>query len=245
MNAVVISDVHLRSAEEPRAIKVLRFLNEVAPNFSSIYILGDLFDSWPGTNRLLIHKYSPILTALEDLVRGGRRVHYIEGNHDFRLGKYFSEKLGIQVHPDYLEQDWGSKKVYLAHGDLGNPKQNGYRILRAFLRSNFTHLLLKTLPPQMIDSIGKGFSKYSRDSQKSRWVRDAQKIKNIYRETAGSIFQKGYDVVVFGHTHYPDSVAVEVMGRQCLYFNTGDWLQHFTYLEFDGREFYTKTYSDE
>ena len=45
-----------------------------------------------------------------------------------------------------------------------------------------------------------------------------------------------------GHTHIPDDYSVEVDGRQCRYINTGDWVRHFTYLEFDGSQFYTRTH---
>ena len=59
---------------------------------------------------------------------------------------------------------------------------------------------------------------------------------------AEDIFQQGYDVVLMGHTHLPDDIETRVDGRPCRYINTGDWVRHFTYLEFDGSQFYTKTH---
>ncbi len=235
----------MRAVGDKRTLRFMQFLKEESARFEAIYILGDLFDAWPGTNALLIEKYSPILEMLADLVRDGKRVYYIEGNHDFHLGKYFSEKMGVQVYPNHLEEDWEGRKVYLAHGDLGNPNDKGYRILRYVLRHPILHFLLRTIPPSWIDQIATRFSAFSRDYKKSNHEKKTveNEVKMVYRKTATEFFKKGYDVVMFGHTHYPDQLELEHEGRTCQYFNTGDWLHNFTYLEFEGSKFYTKVHS--
>src|SRR3954463_8803948 len=102
MNAIFLSDVHLRDSGSVKSKLVVRFLQEIASRFENIYILGDLFDVWPGTNAYLVRAFRPVIQALKHLVDDGHRVHYIEGNHDFFLGKYFSDSLGIEVYTDHL-----------------------------------------------------------------------------------------------------------------------------------------------
>jgi len=241
MNAIFLSDVHLRDGTSLKTQLMIRFFQEVASRYERIYILGDLFDVWPGTTTYLVRLFRPVLQTLRQLVQDGHSIHYIEGNHDFRLGEYFRETLGIQVYSDKIIEEWSGHRIYMTHGDLGNPKELGYRALRKVLRHDLLHLGLRAVSPEWIYKVGLKSSKASRGYQ-SRMPANETAIRQIYRNTAEKIFQEGYDVVLMGHTHLPDDVCTLINGRKCRYINTGDWVRHFTYLEFDGSEFYTKTH---
>jgi UDP-2,3-diacylglucosamine hydrolase len=241
MTAIVFSDVHLRDASSVKTRLVVRFLQEVASKFENIYILGDLFDIWPGTNEHLIKTFAPVIDALKHLVDDGHQLFYVEGNHDFLLGKFFSEQLGITVYPDAASEVWGDQRVFLTHGDMANPKQVGYRILRRILRNPLFQGLLKIVPPEFVFKAGLKSSSLSRSFQKKS-APDEQAIRNTYRKSAQKILEKGYDVVLMGHTHLPEDIRMEVGGRSCRYLNTGDWIKNFTYVEYDGNDFTTKTH---
>ena len=239
MKAVFISDIHLQDADGPKTQAVMTFLREKAKECSSIFILGDLFDVWPGTTDYLISRFQPVFGVMRGLVDQGCQLHYVEGNHDFRLGEYFTSQLGIKVYTDSLETCWNDRRIFMAHGDLGNPKEKSYRILRTILRSPLLHFLIKPIPGKWIFHLGEKTSKASRGYQKQCPEKDSQ-VRSIYRATAKGLFEKGYDVVIMGHTHIPDNFTERVGNRDCQYFNTGDWIRNFTYLEFDGAQFYTK-----
>ena len=241
MKAVFISDVHLQDAHSLKTLAVMDFLRTKAAECDHIYILGDLFDVWPGTTNYLISLFQPVFEVMRSLVDQGCQLHYIEGNHDFRLGKFFTEKVGVKVYTDSLETQWNNHKVFMAHGDLGNPKETGYRILRYLLRRDWLHFLIKPIPQKWIFLLGKKTSLASRGYQKESEEKN-RAVREIYRDTAKELFKKGYDVVIMGHTHIPDSFSETIENRHCRYFNTGDWIRNFTYLEFDGFEFYTKTH---
>jgi UDP-2,3-diacylglucosamine hydrolase len=243
MTAIFLSDVHLRDSVSVKSRLVVRFLQEVASQFEKIYILGDLFDVWPGTNAYLVRTFRPVIQVLKNLVEGGHEIHYIEGNHDFRLGEYFAETLGIKVYPDQIIEQWNGKKIYMTHGDLGNPRQVGYRALRYILRRDLFQRFLTTIPSDFVYKVGIKSSSLSRRYQsQSKTVSTEAQIRQIYRKGAETIFREGYDVVLMGHTHLPDDVTTLVGERSCRYINIGDWVSHFTYLEFDGSQFYTKTH---
>ncbi len=241
MSAILLSDVHLRDATSIKAQLMIRFFQQVASRFERIYILGDLFDVWPGTSPYLVRQFGPVLNTLAQLVRDGREVHYVEGNHDFRLGKVFSDDFGIRVYPNELVETWNGRRIFMAHGDLGNPREKGYRVLRKVLRSPVVHGAVSRIPPEWIYRLGDHASRFSRSFQK-KMPPNADKVRGIYRESAQTYFERGYDVVIMGHTHFPDHQQYQVQGRQCDYYNLGDWVKHFTYLEFDGSGFYTKTH---
>lgn len=220
---------------------VVRFLGEVVSRFNQLYILGDLFDVWPGTDAFLVRKFRLVLGALKNLSSAGCQIHYVEGNHDFCLGRFFEDSLGIQVHPVSFEVMLGSHRVFMAHGDLGNPREVGYRILRKFLRAKPVQLTRTLVPGSWIYELGRRSSEFSRGYQASDEA-NQQTTRKIYRQTALSILEGNFDVVIMGHTHIPDDYRIQVAGRPKRYINLGDWVRHFTYLEFDGSNFYTKTH---
>lgn len=238
VRAVFISDIHLIDSHSSRSQIVLRFLGKVAPQYDALFILGDLFDSWPATTPYLVRRFQPLLSKLKELVSGGIEVHYFEGNHDFHLGEYFSQ-LGVRVYRDQVIQQFGDKQVLIAHGDLGNPGERGYRLLRKLLRSAPAHWAFRTIPHSLVFGAGRFASQLSRRLTGARRV-DLDAIRKVYREQAVKHFKEGCDVVLMGHTHIPDNFAHSVKGRDCQYLNTGDWLTHFTYVEFDGSQFYTR-----
>ncbi|MBI4404694.1 MAG: UDP-2,3-diacylglucosamine diphosphatase [Deltaproteobacteria bacterium] len=246
MTAIFFSDVHLIDGNSVKTKLFLRFLQENASRFEKIYILGDLFDAWPGTNSFLVRSYRSVIQVLKRLVEEGHEIHYFEGNHDFCLGKFFSENLGIKVHTDFAIEEIGGKRVYIAHGDLGNPKEMSYRVFRYVLRRREFQILKSVVPQQWVHQISIRSSQISRDYQerlaKTSMNRRDSRIRGVFRRTAERLFLKGCDVVVLGHTHLPDDLSTIVSGRDCRYINVGDWVRHFTYLEFDGTQFYTKTH---
>ncbi len=241
MSAIFLSDVHLKDANSVKTQLMVRFLREVAARFESIYILGDFFDVWPGTNTYLVESFQPVLQVLAQLVRDGHKVSYLEGNHDFRLGRYFSEELGIRVYSEEIIEHWNGRRIYMAHGDLGNPSERGYRVLRYVLRHGAFQKILSFVPPHLLYRAGDKVSRFSRNFQK-KIPPDEGKVRQTYRETAMRCFAKGYDVVIMGHTHLPDYFVWDGPDRRCHYYNLGDWVKNFTYLEFDGSEFYTRTH---
>ena len=160
--AIFLSDVHLCEPDAMKTKLLVRFFHEKAAHFDRLYVLGDLFDSWPATTPYLIKKFAPVLDTLKSLVDGGQEVKYIEGNHDFHLGNYFREKLGIRTYEDCITEEWGPLKIYLTHGDLGNPKDVGYRIFRKILRSPVANFAARTAPPEWIYRIGLRASRLGR-----------------------------------------------------------------------------------
>ncbi len=239
MTAIFLSDVHLRDAGSVKTKLVIRFFQQIASQFDRIYILGDLFDVWPGTSDHLVQIYRPVIQALKRLVEDGHSVHYLEGNHDFHLGDYFSEGLGIHVYPDSITEEWNGQRVCMVHGDLGNPNNVSYKAVRYLLRHEAVHMVKNFFPQEWIYQLGLNTSKLSRKYQVNFSTQE-ELIRQTYRRSAEEIFRKGYDIVLMGHTHLPDDHSVQVNGRNCRYINTGDWVRHFTYLEFDGSQFYTK-----
>jgi len=242
VSLIIISDVHLNDGYELKAKLLIRFFEKEVIHFNKLYILGDFFDVWPGTNGYLVRKYKPVIHSLKQLRERGIKIHFLEGNHDFKLGRYFSEELGIIVHPDFLTEKWQDKRVLLTHGDWANQKNFSQQALRKFLRLDVVHQIKKCLPPKTIYKLGKMSSSISRRYWMSYRKKHEDLIKLKYRSIAQNFFKEGYDIVVMGHIHFPDDLSCDIGGRKCRYINVGDWVEHFSFLEFDLGCFYTKSY---
>ncbi len=93
--SLFISDLHLTQEQPATAGLFLHFLQERAPRAGSLYILGDLFDTWVGDDDT-----SPLATGITDALRtlsnSGTRIFLQHGNRDFLLGDETTRYQGTQ-----------------------------------------------------------------------------------------------------------------------------------------------------
>src|SRR4030042_2200362 len=144
---IFVSDAHF-SGRETEAMEVfLGFLNSEKERMSHLVILGDLFDFLFGFKDnpacgkpFPFADYLPILEGLQRLYRQGIRIKYFEGNHDFFLHSFFSERFGmeVEVYPEGNEERLGGRRVFLAHGDSSNPGQWTSLFFRCLLKNRGT-----------------------------------------------------------------------------------------------------------
>jgi UDP-2,3-diacylglucosamine hydrolase len=200
--------------------------------------MGDFFDFWFGFRDLSLLKkeYGDILELLEKLRSKGVEIIYLEGNHEFRMGPYMREKLGIDVYDDSAEIDLNGKKVYLAHGDRASPTVS-HRILTWLLRNRFTYQLISLLGPRIVISIAKWWSANSRN-------RSSYEIMSQLwlRRFAQRKLNEGFDAVVLAHTHLPEAITMEKRGGKGYYFNVGNWMGDYSYLRYNENKGFTLEY---
>src|SRR5262249_11762034 len=61
-------------------------------------------------------------------------------------------------------------------------------------------------------------------------LRGKRDSESVYHDAARMLLRRGFDVVVFGHTHRSEAVEFEHGQR---YFNSGNWVRGGTYVEID------------
>lgn len=214
---------------EYRDLHFSNLLENAPQNVSDLYIIGDLFDFWIEYRSSIRSDYFSVLHSLKKTVDRGVKVHYLAGNHDFALGSFLKDTIGIQIYQDFLEVQIQGKKVHLFHGDGLIKKDIGYRILKRIFRNQFNQRLFKLLHPDLGVSIGTFFSGSSRKYLR-RFL--SESIIREYRENARRRLESGNDLVIFGHTHYPEHCCFD----SGIYVNTGSWLINYNYASMtDGR----------
>jgi len=236
MRDLFIADAHLRDPQDENYRKLLDFLSQQQGDVRTLYLLGDIFQFWLGPHFATFAPYQPLLRALQELQHSGTKIVYIEGNHDFYLAPFFQLNMDCRVMPDGGEVIIDGNKVFLGHGDLTDPDDTGYRILRRFLRSGLIRLLSRVLNAQTIWNISEWGSNKSAERRAGREARSAPREKLLTH--ARPYFQSGYTAVITGHFHNP---LFEVFDDATL-IAIGDWISQYSYAVYENGEFRLETY---
>jgi UDP-2,3-diacylglucosamine hydrolase len=225
---IFLSDAHFTGENPDNQDRLIRFLERERENMAVLVLLGDLFEFWFGFDRYVYREYIPIVEQLESLSHRGVRIKYVEGNHDFCLGPVFEEQLKAEVFAEEMEENLGGKRVYIAHGDLVNPRDYEYRLFRRAVKNRFTYALIRGAGPALSKTVANWLSAWSRRKNHERSPRHIP----LFRAFARNKFREGVDVVILGHSHHPEEVLENMDGRERAYFNVGDWITHYSYLKY-------------
>ena len=227
-----VSDIHfgLESAqrEKTKETRFVEFLKYCAENTSRLFILGDLFDYWFEYRRVVQKGYFRTFNYIYELTSNGTEVNFIIGNHDFMHRNYFESDLGVRILPDEYSCELGGRKFFLAHGDGMVPNDKGYKMLKKVIRNKKIQNLYSFLHPDFGVWLAGLTSRKSRNytGEKDYGEQDG------LADSAKKLIEKGYDYVLFGHSHRRVN-AVYQTGK---YINLGSWLDSPCYAKFDGSD---------
>jgi UDP-2,3-diacylglucosamine hydrolase len=221
--AFFLSDIHLRRDKLDDIQRLEKFVEFLLHNNSKadLYFLGDIFDFW-------FCKASPVKNETQNLLKllsSYNKIHgdviFFEGNHDIHLYDSLTLEHGFEVVPERKIINLNSKKIILEHGDLFNPKDKNYLLLRKFLRLGWMKFLgLRLVPSFITAAIGDFFSHKSSKTTKIRSEEKTIRIKNTFLKYAERQLQEfNGDVFIAGHTHE----RLIQQNNNKLIINTGSW----------------------
>jgi UDP-2,3-diacylglucosamine hydrolase len=235
---IFISDAHFTGRDPESMEEFLRFLDSEKNQIDHLVILGDLFEFFFGFKNFfsdgkssVFTDYLPVFDKLRSLHEEGIQIKYFEGNHDFFLHSFFSEQFGmeVEVYPNGREERLEGSRAFVAHGDLSNPRQWIYRIFRRILKNSLTYHLIHLAGPRISRQVAKRLS----DASYQKYHDEGQPAPPpAFRAFAHQKFLEGFDLVILGHSHYPEEVEEWIDGRRCLYYNAGDWEVHRSFLRY-------------
>ncbi|MEJ5262886.1 MAG: UDP-2,3-diacylglucosamine diphosphatase [Ignavibacterium sp.] len=230
-NYLFISDVHLglqsKEIEKAKERKLVEFLNFAKTNCDELFIAGDLFDYWFEYRRVYQKGYFRTLTALQDVVEAGVKVHYFIGNHDFFHNGFFEKEIGLILYQNPAEFRLNDKRFFIGHGDGLVKNDLGYNILKVILRSRFTQFLYSLIHPDLGVALASHTSKSSRDYTTKK---DFGEEDGLF-EAAKNKIDEGYDYVLFGHLHQKQFLQY----KNGYYINLGSWISEPCYGKFSDK----------
>lgn len=205
MRRLIISDLHIGSmfSKENDILRVLK--NE---KYDELILAGDIIDF------IRIPKFTKkSLDIFNYLLNLSVPIIYIIGNHDIAFNEFINHECNnIKFLKNYEFED-NKKKIRIEHGDdYDNFIIKWEHIMNIIcvvcnLIERFFHLEMSNY--------------YEKQRSKQRNKID---IKNIVKKNSD------VDIFIMGHTHRPEIIENLVNDNKIIYGNTGDWIQHKSYI---------------
>jgi UDP-2,3-diacylglucosamine hydrolase len=239
MNAYLVSDLHLESSRQPRALCFLAWLQSLVfeakkGELATLVLLGDIFDFWIGAHEHFLDEYRDIVLAIRELQKNGVEVHYFEGNHDLHLKDFWQDRIGVQVHTSGELLELAGWRVWCEHGDLINPNDKGYLFLRSVLRSTLFDAFQAALPSRAVQWLGERASRLSRNHTNEKRERSIPEelVREMIRTFAEKKSEKVFfDYIITGHVHVNDEFKKDLGKRSFVSINLGSWFEFPTALK--------------
>ena len=237
-----LSDLHLTPAAPGVTRLFLDYLSGPAQDAERLFILGDLFEAWPGDDVLDDPEESDtriVVEALKYLCRSGTEVAVLRGNRDFLLGGGFAERSGARLLPDPFELSNASRNFVLSHGDALCTDDAEYQAFRKQVRDEAWQTLFLAKPLSERKAIAAALRLQSEASKRDK---SSQAMDLNPQATCTFLRQHGLATLIHGHTHRPGQHEHEVDGQRVERWVLADWhADRGEYLQWDGRHLSRQT----
>jgi UDP-2,3-diacylglucosamine pyrophosphatase LpxH len=236
---LVTSDAHLGSFFCNARPGMIRFFEYACANHYNVCINGDGID--------VLHTSLPrIVRETADFLREFRRfadeanitIYYTIGNHDLVLEHYLADWGPLRLVP-FLNLKSGNRRIRIEHGHLYDPFFSRHPDMQDAL-TRFGGLICRIYPPWYhwykiygvvkYQYLGKLTGKNGPNPNANLQRGEAPP----YIEAAEELARRGFDAVVFGHTHHPGVQSIN--GNRAKYFNTGSWFNQPYFIEINHGE---------
>ncbi|MDX5338497.1 MAG: UDP-2,3-diacylglucosamine diphosphatase [Cyclobacteriaceae bacterium] len=227
------SDFHLGApnTEESkiREKKIISWLDQIAEEAAAIFLVGDIFDFWFEYKEVIPKGFIPLISKIHQLRERGIPILFFTGNHDLWMKDYFTQELGIPVYHHPIELSVEGKKILVGHGDGLGPGDHTYKLIKKVFVNPFAQWLFRWLHPDLGIKLAKAWSGKSRISNRekneNRFLGEGEWLWQYCKELEAKVH---HDYYIFGHRHLPLELKVS---ENSTYFNLGEWVSQFTYLE--------------
>ena len=218
MATYFISDLHLEKIKSPITNIFTKFLDELNKN-DSLYILGDLFESWIGDDDVSeLSQY--IADRLGSLSERNISVAIMHGNRDFLIGEDFCKASSIELINDPLIIEINTKKVMLTHGDELCTDDKEYQAFRSVVRNPLWQKDFLNFPISKREKIAGEAKDASKDSKENK----AMEIMDVNTDAVFKAFNDHeIEIMIHGHTHRPNIHKVSNEGKNLTRYVLGDW----------------------
>lgn len=233
MTAFFISDLHLDDQWPALTHCFDRFITHYRPHMSSLYILGDLFESWPGddipsqTARHLAHQ-------LATLKQQGIPSYIMPGNRDFLLKQAFAQQAGATLLDDPCIIPSQVGPILLMHGDSLCTDDTDYQRFRRIVRNPLLQYAFLKLPQGWRQSI---FNQGRARSQQANQFKSQQIMDVNHQSVVTVLVQAQCRYLIHGHTHRPAQHTIAELEEPAQRLVLGDWSAqgcHYATLDAEG-----------
>lgn len=225
----VISDVHLGTFG-CQARELLNYLQSIKPEI--LILNGDFIDGWQFNKKYFPPIHIQVIYEIMKMAMQGTKVYYLSGNHDEFMRKFIPFYSGNIFFRDQLLLEIDGKRHFFFHGDAFDFSVQFSPILAKIGGIGYDTLI------RMNSIINNVRFKFGLDR-----ISFAHRIKSSIKQAINFIqnfeeaaiqfaLSKEADVVICGHIHIPKIKKLELMDKEFMYLNSGDWVENLTALEY-------------
>ena len=219
MSTLFISDLHLSGERENITELFISFLDQRASKADALYILGDLFEVWPGDD-MIQPDYQTSISKLKQLADNGLPIFIMQGNRDFLMSEKFAEVSGAKLIKDPTVIDLYGTPTLLMHGDTLCTDDVDYQKFRTMVRDPAWKEQFFTLPNEERLAMTSKYRKVSKEetSKKSMDIMDANQ-----KAVEEAMLQNNVNQLIHGHTHRPAIHNFKSDSKEMKRIVLGDW----------------------
>jgi UDP-2,3-diacylglucosamine pyrophosphatase LpxH len=209
-----ISDFHLGSPLFNKTKELVALFNR--EDIDSIYILGDIFDSWEMDPLDIFYKYESLVTTLNFI---NKPVYIFMGNHDPK--KELMEEIFFNLPViNGMGMDLCGRKLHISHGhEACTDKKMGKLV---FFVQYYSERWFKLNPKALLRDMEIKFKRLINGGKEPPFTLSIE--KEIY-----DTYKDEYDIIITGHTHVPKILK----SPELIYVNTGCVINKPTYILVD------------
>lgn len=208
MKRLIISDTHIGSKFYKKE-ELLRLLR--TKKYDQLILNGDIIEFLKGPS------FTPMVLDIITAIDYNKEIIYVIGNHDVAMAKLVDRSLyNIKFVEEYCFKENG-RSFRIEHGDKYETGLIHRRYLMKII-SIFQDILERTFGVDL-----------------TTWITNLKLEKRKIKRVWDIVDQNSdVDVIIIGHMHIPEVLIwIDENEKIKTYVNTGDWVQHATYVEIE------------
>lgn len=232
MTTLFISDLHL-CAERPEKLELFKkLLRGPARKAESLYILGDLFETWAGDDDITL-PHEEIISELSDYSESSHTFYIMRGNRDYLMSRQFTEKTGGQLLNDETLITLNGERILLMHGDTLCTEDVKYQVLRRVINNVISRKFFMCCPYNLRVKV---WHKIRNATKKL--AENSGYLIDVYQPTIEKMMMK-YDTLrlIHGHTHRQAVHEFKLNKQDATRIVLGDWIKGDSVLVADDNDF--------
>ena len=230
------SDFHLGIPNKEESLKrekkIIEWLEYISNDASAIFLVGDVFDFWFEYKTVVPKSFVRFQAKLASLVDQGIDIFLFTGNHDMWMIDYLHQELGVKILHEATSFNISGKQFFVGHGDGLGPGDTLFKIIKKIFKSPIFRWMFRWLHPDIGVRIAQLWSRRSRIANGELDEKFEGDKERLWQFCKSQNTKMHHDYYIFGHRHLPLELDVS---EKSTYFNLGEWVSQYHYLEFDGK----------
>lgn len=220
-NLVLTGDIHFGNPFFHQTRSFTSFLDYLCDNNIDLCINGDGIDILQLSLSKALLDLPQILKHLEVMASRNLKIYYIIGNHDIYFEQFLNRWDNFIVVP-FLDVISGGRRIHIEHGHLHDRLFVHHPTFYKYCMI-YSGYFLKLLPLfyRLFMNANRWFIN---TLAKARFIsKEHAKDKARLIDAGKELLRRGYDAVIFGHSHRLVQLTMDGGGE---YFNTGSWMNY-------------------